>query len=371
MSFTKPFITAPPFLTFVTDFDSVAIVAPAGEVESAWRARPTPATSEMSEASDPIWRRFIIYTSSFRVAASVPVGQRSLGLRAAVLVRPLHVRAELPRGTLRPVRVTEEGARHDDRVGPARGENLFRLPGLRDHSDRGRRDARLAPYRFRERHLVAGGDRNLRLRDVAAARAVDEIDAFRLQELRELDRLREVPSALHPVRRRDADEDRPLGGEGLTHGSGDPDGEARAIFEGAAIGVGPAVRERGQELVEEIAVRRVNLDDLEASVNAAPGRRDERVHDAVQVVGRHLAGRTKALVERDRAGAERRPCAFVRRQRTATFPRHLRRRLAARVGELDPGHGAPGHDEIRDARKGAHLRVVPEARIAGRDPALG
>src|SRR5205814_1556514 len=57
-------------------------------------------------------------------------------------------------------------------------------------------------------NLIAGADGYFRALDIAARRAIDRVDAELLQPARKRDRLLEVPTAVGPVGRRNADEQR-------------------------------------------------------------------------------------------------------------------------------------------------------------------
>ena len=186
--------------------------------------------------------------------------------------------------------------------------------------DRAGRDPGALADGGRERHLVAGRERHLRVGHRPAARAVHEVDAGLAQLAGEDDRLLEVPAALHPVGGGDASEDRPLDREGLAHRVRHGERQAHPVLEAAAVLVPPAVGERGEELVEEVAVRHVDLDGLEARLLGPPRGVAEGADDGAEVVGRQLARHGVALGEGQRA--RRRPVA------SRVGPRPRARRLA-------------------------------------------
>jgi hypothetical protein len=66
---------------------------------------------------------------------------------------------------------------------------------------------------------------------------------------------------------------RPHGANGVD----DFEAEARSIVETAAVFVAPRVAQGRQELVNEVAVRGVNLGDVEAGLASAGGRLAKRV----------------------------------------------------------------------------------------------
>ncbi len=94
------------------------------------------------------------------------------------------------------------------------------------------------------------------------------------QQLRQLDGFVRVPAALSPVGCGDADEQRQMVRPLCAHRVHNLQHEAGAVVEAAAVVVGAAIRERRQEFVKQVAVRRVNLDDVESRLERpARGRR--------------------------------------------------------------------------------------------------
>ena len=61
---------------------------------------------------------------------------------------------------------------------------------------------------LRERHLIAGAERDLLQRRYAAGGHIDPVDAALFQLVGEFDGLRDIPAALDPVGRRHLDADR-------------------------------------------------------------------------------------------------------------------------------------------------------------------
>ena len=141
----------------------------------------------------------------------------------------------------------------------ALADDLVGVGRRRDQADGGGRDPRLTPDALGKGHLIAGTDRDLRLRHQTAGTAIDQVHTFGLEQAGERDSLLQVPTAVHPVGARDPDAERkplrPLG----THGAGCLDEEARAVLEAAAVAVRTLVGQRGEELMEQVAVGRVDL----------------------------------------------------------------------------------------------------------------
>lgn len=70
------------------------------------------------------------------------------------------------------------------------------------------------------------------------------------------------------------------GGRPAPDGSGDVDDEPDPVLESPAVGVGAQVRALRQELREEVAVRAVQLDAVEAGLLQIPCGVGEAVYDA-------------------------------------------------------------------------------------------
>ena len=133
--------------------------------------------------------------------------------------------------------------------------------------------------------VVAGGPGVLGPR---AHRHVEQVDQ-RVRQCHELEHLLDE-DALDPAPAVDAD----AGGDGavvtdrVAHLLEGLERESGPSGEGAPVPVRPAVAPGGQELREQVAVRPVHVDDVEAGVSCEAGARDEvRLHPG-DVVARHL-----------------------------------------------------------------------------------
>src|SRR5207248_3235423 len=123
-----------------------------------------------------------------------------------------------------------------------------------------------------------------------------------------------------------------------------------------------------EELVQEIAVRGVDLDHLEARLPAAPRRFAEGPQDAADL---RLAQRIRdgvALRERNGAGSHGTPAALRLRHGAAAFPGPPGARFPPRVGELDPRGGALLADEADRPRERLRVLVLPDAQVLRADP---
>ena len=88
----------------------------------------------------------------------------------------------------------------------------------------------------------------------------------------QLHRLIGRPAALGPVRRRNAHKQRQMIRPRSAHSVGHLEQQPDAIVEAAAVPVGALVGKRRQEFVQQVAVRRVNLNKIESSLVGAPRR---------------------------------------------------------------------------------------------------
>src|ERR1700722_17099068 len=188
--------------------------------------------------------------------------------------------AEFGRGMPTPARVVKHAARQRDHVGLARCDNVLGLLWLRDQADRDRVDAGRLLQSLRERHLIAGTKRNLLLRRYAAGGRIDPVDAALFQLMSQFDGLCDVPAALDPVGRRNLDADRLVLRKRRAHRIEPLQRIAQPVLQAATILIGAPIGYRRQELVQQIAVRAVQFETVEAEPLGAFGGRYESVADA-------------------------------------------------------------------------------------------
>ena len=169
-------------------------------------------------------------------------------------------------------------------------------------------------------------------------------------------RPRRGPSSSSPTRR--SPTARPAAADRLAHRLEHLDGEAHAVLERAAVGVGPAVAAGREELVDQVAVAAVDLDSVEAA-----GRRVAR---AAREVVDQLADlldlerlRRLVIVGHDarRPGGQPRPGAVV----DAAVVRELEQRERAGAAHL---RGEPL--EVRNRRLVPGRRIVRHLVGGGR-----
>jgi len=145
--------------------------------------------------------------------------------------------------------------------------------------------------------------------------------------------------------------------------------QAGAVLERPAVAVVALVAQRGEELVEEVPVRGVDLDDPEPCLKRAPGGAGERAHDIMNP--RFGQGPAESrILEGHGARRDRGPAAGgVRHAARGPGPGAVGAGLPARVGELHAGVAALAVNEADDARQRLDVRVLPEPHVLRRDAA--
>ncbi len=245
---------------------------------------------------------------------------------------------------------------------------------LGDESDRHRGDAGGASNRACERHVHPGACRgDLLQRRNAGARDVDPVAPARLQFQRERNRILERPAAVHPVGGGNARAERALARPRRAHRVEDFQRKAHATATVAAVRIIAPVRERREELVQQIAVREVQLERVDADRFRAPRGGDECLLHPHETRGIERGGRRFACGMRNRRRRDGRPSARGRRDQRAAFPRALRRALPAGVRELQ----GDCHRRCLPARarkavaQCAFRGVVVQAEASWRDASIG
>ncbi|MNV29397.1 hypothetical protein D3C71_1206210 [compost metagenome] len=236
----------------------------------------------------------------------------------------------------RPARVVEDAAGQRDRIGMAMAQDRFGLRRLGDQAHGDDRHAQLVRLdRLRERHLVARRQRNLLARVVATAGDVQELAAARVQHVRQGRGLLDIPATGHPVAGGDAHTYRDAIGDGLAHGIEHAHQQAHAVFQRTTVVVLAAVAQRRQELVQQVAVRGMQLDQIHADAFGATGRSREGFNHGIDTGQVQFGRRRIGLGERQCGRRDRGPGARIGRvHRTAAFPRLVDRRLAPGMAQL-------------------------------------
>jgi hypothetical protein len=191
-------------------------------------------------------------------------------------------------GLVRQFGIGERGARHDDEVGLLVAQHSLGHIDIVVAADCQHRDL--------DRALDGGGvlrivhDRDEARRDDRllggehALRAVQRVHTGLLEHLGHDDRLRQLNAALDVVAGVEAEQDRVVRADGGADGVDDLEREAHTVFQRAAVLVRALVGERGHELVDQVAVRTVDLHAVKAALLRSRGGFAERGDEPVDLL---------------------------------------------------------------------------------------
>ena len=227
---------------------------------------------------------------------------------------------ELRRRAQGPERIEQVRPRKRDQIGAAGGEDRIGVVGLGDRPDRHGREPPLVADAVAERRLEHPAVDRLRARPGLPRRDVDQVGPGRGERLADLHRLggRDAFVA-RPIIGGDADRHRPVAWPGGAHRREHLERKAQAVLQAAAIFVGAGVLQRRDEPGEQVAVRGVELDHVEAGVEVHAHGGDELVAHQVHVGARHGSRNLVDGRPRDVARRDDRPVARVERDVIA-FP---------------------------------------------------
>src|ERR1700722_2398174 len=129
----------------------------------------------------------------------------------------------------------------------------------------------------------------------------------------------DVPAAFSPVSGRDADKEREMGGPLCADSFDDFEDQAGAAFKATAIGIGALVGERREKLMEQVAVSRVDFDEVEtggegATCGLAKGFDGGVNAGLIEGPGNSIVGR-----KGDGAGGNRLPTTLGRQQQALSW----------------------------------------------------
>ncbi len=176
---------------------------------------------------------------------------------------------------------------------------------------------------------------------VRAHRQVEEVDQ-RFDVPGDGDRLGRIDPALDEVRAGQAHADGEVGADRGADRFEDLDEEAAAVLQRAAVVVVAQVRRRREILTDQIAVRTVQFDAVEATVTAAHRGGSERGDGVVDHRLRHRAGHEVDRRGRHRRGRHRLPGPPVRRAAVPQLLEHLGAVGVHPPGELGVERRRPG-----------------------------
>ena len=270
------------------------------------------------------------------------------------------------------MRLPQQLAREQHHVRVTTAHDLLGLLGCGNQANRRCSDARTIANLLRKRHLIARAKRNTNTAGQPATGHIDQVDTRRFQPDAKLHRFFHVPSTFGPVGRRNSHHQRRRIRQCRTHRSNNFKTEPRTVFERTAVAIRAIIRQRRQEFVYQVAVRRVQLDHPEPCGKGAYCCVAKCIDHARDAASRHRLRLRIALRERDRTRCHHlRPTAMLGRDGTTAIPRTVRTRLSTGVRELNARYRALRFDEVRDALQHRNVCVIPNAQILRADAPFG
>ena len=180
--------------------------------------------------------------------------------------------------------------------------------------------------------------------------------------------LLDIPATLNPVGARHPNADRHLPWNGSADGIKDRQWKTHAVFQRATVSIAALIGQRRQELVQQIAVRRVDFYGVNAKAVRALGRGCKGFKHTLQtcIVQCLWRGLVRAVSGGRRCKGL--PAALVNGNQSSTFPRHMTGGFAARVVDLDTnGYGRVFTHSRQHFFKRGFGGIRPQTQVAMRD----
>jgi hypothetical protein len=206
----------------------------------------------------------------------------TMGLCSPILRRRLHLSTKFGRGIPRPARIEEHASRQGHQIGFAARNDLVRLLRFRDETDGNDRKERFFFDAFGQWHLIVRANGDL-LQWREASRGNMKVGAApALKFLGEDDALIDIPPTGHPVSSGDSDANRFVTGKGGANGIKDLKGEAHSVFQRSTVVVGSLIGERGEKLMQEVAVSGVQFNGINSESICTAGCCHKGILDVFQ-----------------------------------------------------------------------------------------
>ena len=194
---------------------------------------------------------------------------------------------------------------------------------------------------------------------------------MRLENARDLHRILTRQAARDPVRGGNAHRHRPVLGPSGAHRVKHLQRKAQPVDERPAVLVHAPVGDRRNETRQQIAVRHVNFQHVEAAADRHFSRSNKLIAHPLHVGSAHFARHLAVRQIGQRRGRQDGPVVAIQRV-VHVFPHELGRTLAARVTELQAQlRLAVAVGEGYDARPPLHMLRRVQAGAAGGDARIG
>ena len=248
--------------------------------------------------------------------------------------------------------IGQERTSKADEVGPAVADDLFGKAGVVDAvaGDDGPGDGGLHAackmYEGTSRHVHGDlGQHGL----VPPPRDTEGVNPVLLEHVGKLGGLLVGVAACHEIVSGDTENHGVAGPDGLTDCPGHLDAEAHAPVGAPAVLVGPLVGQRREELRDQVACARKNLDGVEAGLLCPDGGLREVGNGVLNIVEGHFPGDFPGDGRSDRGGCDGLPAD------------HAGADVAASMEELGGNEGAVAVHGVRDLFQAGDEAVVAQA----------
>ncbi len=196
-----------------------------------------------------------------------------------ILCRPGDLLAQAFGGMEGPVRVAQQLPCQQDNVCLTGADDGVSLSGIRDHADGASRDPGFAADLFGKFHLVTGAGRDLRILHQGSRGRINQVNPMLFQQFAQLGGFVGIPAPICPVCCRDTHPERPVFGPDLTNRVHNLDEDACAVLETAAVFVGSQIAEWGEELMQQVAMGRMDFYYIKAGLKRPARGIDEGLND--------------------------------------------------------------------------------------------
>ena len=198
---------------------------------------------------------------------------------------------------------------------------------------------------------------------IAPGRAIHQIDAQCLEAAHQSHGVVGGPAVRNPIGGGNPEEQRQASRPRAAHRFRHLQRETHPVIQAAAVFVGAPIAQGREKLVDQVAVRAMDLDHVESRPQGARRSLAEAIGETVNFRLGERVRRRVSGAERHGAGRRRLPAAFGLGQQTAAIPRPLRTAFSPGVRQLDARRRALAVQESRDASQKLDVLVFPDAQV--------